>query len=366
MKHLRGLAVLLALCAALALPCAAGAVPAHSGLIEIKEPATGLRVSVCQVGDEFFSYCTDEQGALLELDADGYFRRVVREGDGYALGGYVTQSSFRLFGREQSVSRGDEGLRDKLTALRGSLRAAVPMLLDEGDGDEGTTGGDDEGKWWLYEHLEEKDDAAAGHWVRADGYISASEYAPRGETVPLLVLKLNYEDVKCVFSDQQWHDRIFEGGVPAYYTEVSAGRFTYVPAREKSGTENDGVVSVKLPINCPRYQQAEYGIGGVACDIYTGTDGKLYGINDVSMLFAYALFLADDEVDFEAYDTNGDGRIDPTELAITVIQPGLEASVNSYMANGHAGVWAHSSCIREVMRPLMIRLDGVCLYKYTI
>ena len=364
MKHLRGLTALLALCAALTLPCAAGAVPAYSGLIEIREPATGLRVSTCQVGDEFFSYCTDEQGVLLELDADGYFRRVVREGDGYALGSYVTQDGDDSYAAQgESVHRGDADLRGKLTALRESLRAAVPMLLDGAEDGEGT---DYEGKWWLYEHLEEQNDAAAGHWVGVDGYISASEYAPRGETAPLLVLKLDYEDVKCVFSDQQWHDRVFEGGVTAYYTEVSGGRFTYVPAREKSGTVNDGVVSVTLPFRCPRYQQAEYGTGGVEGGVYTDADGKLYGITNDSMLFAYALYLADDAVDFEAYDTNGDGRIDPTELAITVIQPGLEASVNSYMADGHAGVWAHSHYIHEIMETLMIRLDGVCLYKYTI
>ena len=59
MKAILHLAALLVLCAALAFPCAAGAVPANAGPIEAEEPATGLRVSVFQAGDEFFSYCTD-------------------------------------------------------------------------------------------------------------------------------------------------------------------------------------------------------------------------------------------------------------------------------------------------------------------
>ena len=371
MKAILHLAALLVLCAALAFPCAAGAVPANAGPIEAEEPATGLRVSVFQAGDEFFSYCTDEQGALLELDAEGYFRRVVRDGSGYALGGYVTQDGADLYAAQgESVLRGDAGLREKLTALRGSLRAAVPMLLseeDEGDEDEDISEEELIDKPWLYEHLIVSNDAAAGHWVEYDEYVTADQYAPRGKTAPLLVLKLNYEDVKCVFSDKQWHDRIFEGGVPAYYTEVSGGRFTYVPAKEKSGAVNDGVVSVTLPFRCPRYERADYGAGGVETVVYK-EGGKLYGVNNVSMLFAYALPLADEAVDFKAYDTNGDGRVDPTELAVTVIQPGLEASWNSYRANGHAGVWAHSSYINESYgyRKLMIRLDGVCLYKYTI
>lgn len=131
MKKNMGLKALLVLLAALVLPCTAVAVPANPGPIEIKEPATGLGVSVCQAGDEFFSFCTDEQGVLLELDAEGYFRRVVREGDGYALGSYATGSQYGLSGLEESVRRGDEGLREKLTAMREGLRAAVPMLLDE-------------------------------------------------------------------------------------------------------------------------------------------------------------------------------------------------------------------------------------------
>ena len=161
------LAALLVLCAALAFPCAAGAVPANAGPIEAEEPATGMRVSVFQAGDEFFSYCTDEQGALLELDAEGYFRRVVRDGSGYALGGYVTQDGADLYAAQgESVLRGDAGLREKLTALRGSLRAAVPMLLseeDEGDEDEDISEEELIDKPWLYEHLIVSNDAAAGH-----------------------------------------------------------------------------------------------------------------------------------------------------------------------------------------------------------
>lgn len=137
MKTYRGLSVMLALLIALARPKSAGAVSASPGRIALTEPATGKRLSGYQVGDEFFSYCTDEQGMLLELDAEGYFRRVVREGDGYALGSCATGSQYGLSGREESVRRGDEDLREKLTAMREGLRAAAPMLLDEAGSSEG-------------------------------------------------------------------------------------------------------------------------------------------------------------------------------------------------------------------------------------
>ena len=77
----------------------------------------------------------------------------------------------------------------------------------------------------------------------------------------------------------------------------------------------DGVVTAELPITCPKYDSM---YRCLTPGIYHGTDGKEYAISDVPTLFAYAVAAVEDKVDFAAYDKNGDGRIDPTELAIMI------------------------------------------------
>ena len=123
------------------------------------------------------------------------------------------------------------------------------------------------------------------------------------------MLRVNYADVQGCFSDAAWSDMIFNErtGLPAFYLENSNGKFSYRRAQESDGAINDGVVTAELPIVCPRYDgMTQYLKPG----LFHGTDGRDYAIYDVPMLFAYAVAAVEDKLDFAAYDTHGDGRID--------------------------------------------------------
>lgn len=368
----KGWLALTALLALVMLPFCAHAVPAFPGLVQIADEATGETVGGYLRGDEDFSYRTDAEGHVIVADADGCLRYVIADGAHFALGGYlIAENGDTDFGGTP-VMAGDGGLESGLTALLEQIEASRPTFaafgLAEGEpGFSPLTG--------HYMYNEQGNDALCGKLKVYSTYPTPNGYAERGDSIPLLVIRVNYADVQCCFTEAQWSEQIFDEkkGLPAFYRENSNGRFTYCKAEERGGTANDGVVTAELPIVCPLYVSM-YGM--LTPGLYHGTDGRDYAISDTPMLFAYAVAAVEDKVDFAAYDTNGDGRIDPTELAIMIALPGLNASVDVLnQANGQPGAWPHSSVIYanwydeegnwnyDIMR---VRVDGVEVYKYTM
>ncbi|MDD3411791.1 MAG: immune inhibitor A, partial [Eubacteriales bacterium] len=332
--------ILILLCAVLALmPLAAQAGVAFPGTVPFTEEATGRTVSVLNSGNEKFSYMTDLNGLLLVEDNDGYLRYVTEEGGAYALGGYVTQAKARSAGTNVNVNDKNDNLKGKLQALQSELAASRPsakgLLVPDVPLNYDFVGDRAYGRAQVC--TEEED-------IYLD---DPSNYPPMESTCPLLVLKLQFENVKCLFSDRQWHDRIFENGVAQYYKTVSNGKFTYVPVKETWGTQNDGVVTVTLPFDCPGYDIAapynQLVQDDPAAGLYTGSNGYNYAIYNMGSLFAYAMLEAESSVDFSKFDRDGDGFISPTELAVLVVYSGYEASYGgAQAARGTPAVWAHS------------------------
>ena len=89
MRMKRAVLLLLALLWLLCVPHASMAVPAFPGLVELTDEATGSTVQCALRGDESFSYMVDAQERVVVTDAQGCLRYVIRDGSGYALGGYL-------------------------------------------------------------------------------------------------------------------------------------------------------------------------------------------------------------------------------------------------------------------------------------
>ena len=192
-------------------------------------------------------------------------------------------------------------MQDAPSALLEEIEASRPATFDLESGYTPLT--------WHYIYTEQENDALYGKLVKHNGYPLPGSYAKRDDSIPLLVLRVNYADVQGCFSDAAWSDMIFNErtGLPAFYLENSNGKFSYRRAQESDGAINDGVVTAELPIVCPRYDgMTQYLKPG----LFHGTDGRDYAIYDVPMLFAYAVAAVEDKLDFAAYDTHGDGRID--------------------------------------------------------
>lgn len=348
---------------------AAQAVPAYPGAIILTD-ADGNHITAYNHGDEFFSYFTDASDRLLYRTTGGSVYLVVDKNGAYALGARVTSSAvpYSAGGDEPVSLSGGEipaDLQQKLRALTISLNStqqAVPnapaftVIPDEYD----------------YQN-----DPMNGKLVQSPDNINAPQM---GSTCHLVVLRVNFADVKCQFTDAQWNQRIFHDGVSHYYTDVSNGKFTYIPALEQDGTPDDGVMTAELPLLRPCYQEPNVGqnySNGAEVGLYTGTDGVTkYAIYNESSFFAYALDAVKDKIDFASYDKNQDGFVSPTELAFLVIAAGYEAAYVGPQA-GKPMTWAHSWITNSwrfkagtmdeyAGSGACVLLDGVKLYKYTI
>ena len=134
----------------------------------------------------------------------------------------------------------------------------------------------------------------------------------------------------------QWSTRFFgaSGSVASYYSETSYGNLTIAPAAETSGTANDGIVGwLTLPENHPN----------------SGTD-----IGSANRVLTHdAVVAADSYVNFGSYDTNGDGYLQSSELHVTVIVAGREAS---YSGCTGPSIWGHRWTLLSTQTP---SVDGV-------
>ncbi|MDD3336530.1 MAG: putative Ig domain-containing protein [Eubacteriales bacterium] len=350
------------------LPWAAQAGPAYPGPFTVKEPSTGISVTVYHGGDEFFDYMTDASDYVI-VSAGGYFWYVNETDGAYDIGARVTGGE--QDGAESRVqAAAAEELKEKLTALQLSLPDAYAVTLSNevlpipaG-----------------YSMTTSPQDAAYGRVIYNDTMSITSP--PKESTCPLLVLHIQYDNLTGAFDDAAWHKRIFEDGVSQYYLSVSNGDYTYTPIQESYGTANDGVITVTLPLDAPLWARNAVGNrntnNGIMAGLHTGSNGKSYCIFNESSLFVYGMLAAADYLpDLTAFDRNNDGFIAPTEIGILMVCTGFEASSNgSQTFMNQPAVWGHSWCANDALKAtetlpasgqtMAVELNGVKLFKYVL
>jgi M6 family metalloprotease-like protein len=149
--------------------------------------------------------------------------------------------------------------------------------------------------------------------------------------------------------------------VSAFYRDMSNGAFTFVPAAEtsaygragntnKADAANDGIVHVNLPEAHGNWADSYY------------DDAQAAG----SMLAAFsrALAAADAFVDFARYDSDADGKLSSSELAIAFVIAGYEDAIDGEsLPEGSYSLWSHAWSYADagVANP---KHDGVTLDEY--
>lgn len=125
----------------------------------------------------------------------------------------------------------------------------------------------------------------------------------------LLVVLMDFADSEFVPSAEQaqadWAELLFGTEISQgnhFWYEVSHGQFQLLPAEENGGTPNDGVVHVKRPELRP-----------------TSADGQLVIEDQGWFQDTLDQLATDGVVDFAFFDTDGDGSLGNTELAVHLI-----------------------------------------------
>ncbi|MBF0338132.1 MAG: M6 family metalloprotease domain-containing protein, partial [Nitrospirae bacterium] len=134
----------------------------------------------------------------------------------------------------------------------------------------------------------------------------------------VLFILVQFNDIKGTYTESDFAS-VLANDLKDYYYKASNGKVTLLPANESFGSANNGVVGwVTLNYDHP--------------DTGQSTDSRNMEIT------SDAIVTADPYVDFASYDTNHDGYVDSSELAVVVIVAGYEASYGSkYTPN----VWGH-------------------------
>lgn len=146
-------------------------------------------------------------------------------------------------------------------------------------------------------------------------------YSQNKGTQPVLVLLASFSDRNGTYTPASFANLIFggSGSVKDYYADASFNQLTLSPAAESNGTANDGVIG-----------WLNLGYAHPNTGSYTGPAN--------AKIVSDALTMANKDINFASYDTNGDGYISLNELHIVVVVAGYEAS---YDPSTTPNIWAH-------------------------
>ena len=143
--------------------------------------------------------------------------------------------------------------------------------------------------------------------------------------VPLLVVRVQYANATFQSSETTWADKMFgtsDGQLNHYLDETTYGNYQFTPATETSGCTNDGVVTVSMAENHP--------------------DTRNYDDKSFGCYAAAAITEADSDVNFAAYDTDGNDNISVSELQVIFLVAGGESATG---LNSPGGVWGMATSL---------------------
>ena len=274
------------------------AVPAYDGFIELQQPSK-FTFKARLYGDEWYNWVetNDGYGIYQNMTTGNWEYYLPSAGEGFK-GGVVSSpdGSTTVVGDADPIVLGiPKGLRPPRTTI--SLRESV---IDD----------------------------------------SPTISAPVSGAKYVLFIGVDYVDQPATYTESQFSSLLLgsSASINDYFSNVSYSELTVVSPTESHGSTNNGFIGwLRLSGNHPN----------------TGANP-----NSTNQQIAKdAIEAADPFIDYSAYDSDGDGVVEPNELSIVVIVAGYE---RSYSADSPA-VWGHRWSMWAVGYP---SVDGKTIRDY--
>ncbi|MBE3641462.1 M6 family metalloprotease domain-containing protein [Bacillus cereus] len=257
------------------------AAPAYDGVVNMKQPS-GESFEGTLHGDEWFHWVSTKDGDVLLQDQKGYWNYTE-----------LTSDELKSTGKKYKIDK-----RPSMAVNENNLNKWIKKYNPQAKKKQ--------------EYMNKLQKEAPKN---IDGTVT-----PLLGTKKLLVLLIGFTDVDIAYNDNDWSNKFFstnQKSIKNYYNEVSNGKVQITPASETYGTQNDGVVKIKLDYAHP------------------STSGKSTGT-----VITDALTKADSQVNFASLDTNNDQIIDSKDgFYIVTVLAGNEQASGGPLPN----IWAHQS-----------------------
>ena len=166
--------------------------------------------------------------------------------------------------------------------------------------------------------------------------------------LPLVMIVIGFDGQPYVDSND-WYTQIFAGkdSVEKYYYDMSFGKFTFTPAKETSaynvgGNTNtfdlvdDGIIHVTLDTEKTYGWEVDYNYDQKAAQ-------------EEMKAFKDAIIKAGNYIDFQSYDSNDDGIIQTSELAVGFIVAGKDAAYKGFVTSSqkYMYIWPNAYSFSE-------------------
>lgn len=180
-----------------------------------------------------------------------------------------------------------------------------------------------------------------------------------------MIIRVNFVNTPLIASEDFHMQKVWKEGddtlsVSRYYKEQSHGKISVVSADYQGSTSDPfGMITVSLDASC--FNGGKHPDRLLCLDVNPIEQVSVHA-NEVALItdiIEKAAIAA--SVDFSEFDTDNNGKIEPSKLCIYMIMGGYEESYSAYINANYPMIWAHAwgSWTSEYVKKLKTEVPNI-------